>query len=393
MVCVRGMRSGARMVAAMTRRPFMRVRLQGGRFEEAGLPFPILVDLEQLQSMVVEIAKWRFRENRGRIRSPSGFDQAYLKISGLRGGSSVEVDLGTTLPVLEGVPIPNQEYFEEAGSLLVEAIESAGRGAEHPNDSLPARYMGYFNRIGRSLLNDEVMEIEVAGGRAARLTQKLRAVLVRRSVNDLMRDVTVRGTVTEADQKNMTFRRQQIHGAQVDCSFHERHGDTVIEAHASYKSHKGRNRILVRVRGTGTYGKFDRLQRVDPVTSVEPLDPLDVDARLDGFRNLQDGWLEDGGVAPDHAGLDWLADIFGKYYPVDMPLPRTYPMADGGVSLEWSFGEREADVEINLKSGAGEWCVFNSSTKECEEDKKVKLDYSGWRQIFDDLRRLGEQTK
>ena len=242
----------------------MRVRLQGGRFEEAGLPFPILVDLEQLQSMVVEIAKWRFRENRGRIRSPSGFDQAYLKISGLRGSSVVEVDLGTTLPVLEGESIPNQEYFEDAGSLLVEAIESAGRGAEHPNASLPARYMGYFNRIGRSLLNDEVMEIEVAGGRAARLTQKLRAVLVHRSVNDLMRDVTVRGTVTEADQKNMTFRLQQIHGAQVDCSFHERHGDTVIEAHASYKSHKGRNRILVRVQGTGTYGKFDRLQRVDP---------------------------------------------------------------------------------------------------------------------------------
>ena len=57
-------------------------------------------------------------------------------------------------------------------------------------------------------------------------------------------------------------------------------------------------------------------------------------------------------MAPDHAGLDWLSDVFGKYYPVDMPLPRTYPMADGGVSLEWSFGEREADVEINLKSRA-----------------------------------------
>ena len=377
----------------MTRRPFMRVRLQGGRFEEAGLPFPILGDLEQLQSMIVEIAKWRFRENRGRSRSPSGFDQAYLKITCLHGGSAVEVDLGTTLPVLEGESIPNQEYFEEAGSLLVEAIESAGRGVEHPNVSLPAQCMRYFNHIGRSLLNNEVMEIVVTDSHPARLTQKLRAALVRHSANDLMRNVTVRGTITEADQKDTTFRLQQIHGAHVDCSFHEQHRDTVIEALASYKSHEGRNRILVRVQGTGTYGKSDRLQCIDPVTSVEPLDPLDVDARLDGFRNLQDGWLEDGGVAPDHAGLDWLSDVFGKYYPADMPLPRTYPMADGGVSLEWSFGEREADVEIDLKSRAGEWCVFNSGTKECEEDKKVKLDYSGWRQIFDDLHRLGEQTK
>ena len=387
------MRNCARTVAVMAGRPFMRVRLRGGRFKEAGLPFPVLGDLAHLQSMVVEIAKWRFREKRGRSRSPSGFDQVYLKITGLRGGSSFKVDLGTTRPVPEGEPIPNREYFEEAGSLLVETIESAGRGAEHPNARLPARYMGYFNHIGRSLLNDEAVEVAVAGGRPARLTQKSRAALVRRSANDLMRDITVRGMVTEADQKDMTFRLQQIHGAQVDCSFPERYGDAVIGALASCKNRKGSNRALVRVRGTGAYGKSGRLLRVDPVTSVEPLDPMDVDARLDGFRNLRDGWLEDGGAAPDHAELDWLADVFGKYHPAGMPLPRTYPMADGGVSLEWSFGEREADVEIDLKSRTGEWCVFNGGTKECEEDKEVKLDDPGWRQIFDDLRRLGEQAE
>ena len=377
----------------MARRPFMRVRLRGGRFKEAGLPFPVLEDLAQLQSMVAEIAKWRFREKRGRSRSPSGFDRVYLKITGLRGGSSFKVDLGTTRPVPEGEPIPNQEYFEEAGSLLVETIESTRRGAEHPNARLPARYMGYFNHIGRSLLNDEAVEVAVAGGRPARLTQKSRAALVRRSANDLMRDITVRGMVVKADQKDMTFRLQQIHGAQVDCSFPDGMGTRLLRHSPAARTAKAETGRWCECGGTGTYGKSGHLMRVDPVTSVEPMDPLDVDARLDGFRNLRDGWLEDGGAAPDHAGLDWLADAFEKYHPAGMPLPHTYPMAGGGVSLEWSFGEREADVEIDLKSHTGEWYVFNGGTKECEEDKKVKLDDPSWRQIFDDLRRLEVQAE
>ena len=117
---------------------------------------------------------------------------------------------------------------------------------------------------------------------------------------------------------------------------------------------------------TGIYDRQDRMQCAEPIRSIEPLDPLDVDARLDRFRNLRDGWLEDGGVAPDHGGLDWLSGVFERYYPDDLQLPRTYPTAESGVSLEWSAGNQEIDMEVNIDDNTGEWYVFNRDSKHSE---------------------------
>lgn len=194
-----------------------------------------------------------------------------------------------------------------------------------------------------------------------------------------MRDVTLRGLISEVDLKNMRFRLEPIYGSAIHCPFLEQHMETVLEALNNYKNSKDRNKIRVRVQMTGTYDMQDSLQRVESVRSVEPLDLLDVGARLDEFRNLQDGWLEDGGVAPDHDGLDWLSGIFERHYPDDLQLPRTYPTAEGGVSLEWSAGKLEIDIEVNLHNRTGKWIVFNKDSKLIEEERGLELDVSdGW---------------
>ena len=353
----------------------MSVKLSGGRFKEAELPFFILGDLAPLQDMVVDVAKWLFREESGRRRSPSSFDQAYLKIVGLQPGSTIaEIDIDTTRVILDGAPVPNQEHFEAAANSIVNVIGLAEQGAKHLNGCIPPRCMVYFNRVGRSLMSDEVMEITAADKRTARLTQQSREVLVRHSVGEIMRDITVRGVISETDLKNMKFRLEPIYGTIVNCPFLEQHRETVLDALDSYKNNEDRNRMQVRVQMTGMYDRQDRLQRVEHTRSVEPLEPLDVDARLDRFRNLRGGWLEGGGVAPDHEGLDWLSGVFKRYYPHDLQLPRTYPTAEGGVSLEWSAGKLEIDMEVNLDDHAGEWYVFNKDSKRGEEEKNLNLD-------------------
>ena len=181
---------------------FIRVKLSGGRFKEAELPFFILEDLASLQDMVVDVAKWSFKEKHERKRSPSVFDQTYLKIIGLRGGSAmVEIGIDAVRPILEGMPVPNQEHFEDAADNIVNVIELANQGPDHLDGRMPVRYMAHFNRIGRSLSNNEVMEITTANRRSASLTQQTREVLVRHSVGEIMRDITIRGVVDEADQK------------------------------------------------------------------------------------------------------------------------------------------------------------------------------------------------
>ena len=153
----------------MSKSGIVRTRMSGGRFKEAGLPLFMLGDLAPLQDMVVDIAKWLFREEYGRRRSPSSFNQTHLKIAGLHSGSAVaEIDIGTARRILDGVPVPNQEHFEAAANSIVNVIGLAEQGAERLNGHLPPRCMAHFNRVGRGLLNDESMEITATDRYTAR---------------------------------------------------------------------------------------------------------------------------------------------------------------------------------------------------------------------------------
>ena len=199
----------------------------------------------------------------------------------------------------------------------------------------------------------------------------------------LMRDIALRGTIFEANQDKMTFSFRPVYGPQVNCRFAERHRSEIIDALKDYRD------VRVLVYGTGIYDRQSRLSRVESVTHVEPLDPLDVPAQLDEFRSLQDGWLEGGGNAPNHEGLDWLAEAFGLYYPDDLPLPHAYPMADGGVSLEWGLDSREADIEVNIMAHRGEWYVYNTSTGDGEGENNLNLNEpDDWLWLIDQVRRL-----
>ena len=114
---------------------------------------------------------------------------------------------------------------------------------------------------------------------------------------------------------------------------------------------------------------------------------MDVGSRLDELRDLQDGWLDGDGVAPDHAGLDWLSGVFKMYYPDDVQLPHTYPTEDGGISLEWSSDAWEIDIEVDLKKHTGEWYAFDKNDKNCEEEKNLELDRP------DDWKWAGERVR
>ena len=107
-------RAGKRRAGPMTDGVFIRATLRGKRFKDGELPLSVLADLASLQGMVIDVAKWRFGEaNPDRRRSPRGFDQVYLKLTGLgSGGSVAKIEIDTARSVLFGVP--NQEYFEMA---------------------------------------------------------------------------------------------------------------------------------------------------------------------------------------------------------------------------------------------------------------------------------------
>jgi hypothetical protein len=108
------------------------------------------------------------------------------------------------------------------------------------------------------------------------------------------------------------------------------------------------------------------------------VDPQDIPARLDELRTLKDGWLDGSGLAPSAKGLDWLATALDQYYPDNLPLPYFYPVAEGGVQLEWPIKPQEVSLEIDLAQKSGEWHVLNIDTN-AEELKSLNLaDEAAW---------------
>lgn len=113
-------------------------------------------------------------------------------------------------------------------------------------------------------------------------------------------------------------------------------------------------------------------------------------ARLDEFKQLNDGWLDGKGIAPASEKLDWLANAFQDNYPEELPPPYFYPTAEGGVQAEWSVGKWEITLEVDFDSAQGEWHALHMMGK-TEEVKTLDLNVpDDWRWIAAEIaRRLG----
>ena len=120
--------------------------------------------------------------------------------------------------------------------------------------------------------------------------------------------------------------------------------------------------------------------------TVDWLNPLDVPARLEEFRDMEDGWEGGKELAPNNAGLEWLSNRFVNHYPYDVPLPCTYPSYKGGIQMEWSIGTTAAVLEIDLETHNGEWFWFDiNSNEETLLDLNLETD-GGWATLVEHVR-------
>ena len=118
---------------------------------------------------------------------------------------------------------------------------------------------------------------------------------------------------------------------------------------------------------------------------------MDISNRLDELRSLKDGWLEGGGLAPPHEGLDWLSRTFVRYYPENLPPPYLYPTEEGGVQAEWSLGPKEVSLEIELRSHSGEWHVLDMETDAVSE-RTLNIDNANaWKWLVEQIRQMNKE--
>lgn len=365
--------------------PFISPRLTGKRFEDHAIPLELLEDFSALEELVFEVAKHLYLiDNPGRQRVARGFANGVsLKLSGVESGSAVPKIL-LVAATLGLFPNENSHYFERARDQIIKGIDAAAKN-QNVSTYIPENLLGYFNRIGKRLKDDETIDFSPDTNYDAKLTKATRKKLVLSSPKneEVVSEASVRGTIPEADKSRHTFTIQLQSGQRVLADLAAPHQETVLEAFNKFE-----DRCHVLVSGVGVYDKFDRLTKFQSIEHVTMLDPLDVGVRLNDLAELRDGWLNGEGTGLDRSALRWFADTFDNNYEVELPLPLLFPTLDGGIQAEWSVINIEISLKIDLQNKIGHFHSLDIATGIDTEHIISLGDNEGWKLLNTTLNTL-----
>lgn len=359
---------------------FLKPKLDGDRFDGHTIPLELLKDFAVLEEMLVEVAKWKFRKQfpqreRGLRNFTKGIE---LHLAQIEEGSAIPA-IVLTFSAL--VPPPNAMYLDQARTAIIEAISSAEHN--HAPD-LPPNLLSYFDRFGRGLRENESMTFTNNKGEPVHLTTEVRHRLIRAAqVQEWTEEISVRGKIPEMDQIRGTFELLLLDGKKLEAPLSDQHRGTLFQAFDGYK-----NGTAVMLQGVAKRDR-NRFRSIELIQHVSILDPLDVSLRIAELGKLEDGWLDGNGKAPALGQLNTLGQLFDLYFAADIQLPHIYPTAEGGIQAEWSVGQWEATLEIDIDSWNAEYQAFNISTGQTHE-AYLRLDLpNNWQELEKQLREIG----
>lgn len=367
---------------------FLAPRFEGERFKDHKLPLDVLKDLVALQEMIGAAAKWKYlHDHPGRVRLPRGFSESVsLDLVQVQEGSAIPVIKLTLLSLALLFPELDEQNrcYTWARDALIETIATAEAG-NYQAYPLPDELLVHFQHVGQSLRDGESISFDPGNHyRPARLTKETRSAILSRSsrTNEQTTQVTVRGMVPEMDQEKATFEFQIAPEQRVKVTFSPEHRECVMQAFNGYRDGK-----KIMIRGLARYNRNEKLLGFAAVDAMVLLMKLDPGARLQEFKQLDNGWLDGKGLAPDPVQLDWLDSALQKFYP-DGPLPYLYPTAEGGVQAEWTLGSWDISLNIDLPQHHGEWHALHLVTDE-EDSRVLNLDNpSDWHWLQNKVKAL-----
>lgn len=361
---------------------FLKPKLTGARFQNATVPLELLKDFSALQEMLVEVAKWEFRNSHpDRERTPRNFTaEVDLHLTSVEEGCAI-----LTISLVFATLFPassNLTYFEQARTDIVEAIASAEHGS---TPRLPPNLLNYFDRFGRGLRTGESISFE-REGRQATLTPDTRNRLMHYAqVKEWTEEAALRVRIPEADKGRGSFEMERSDGTKLKGDLSDLYQDAILGAFANYNT--GHDEYVL-IQGIVRKDRNNRLGRFESIEHVTPLDPLDVTLRLDELAKLEDGWLDGKGKAPAKEKLEWIAATFESSFDTGLSLPHLYPTAEGGVQAEWSLNDWEVSLDIDLEKREGSYQALNVKDGTCKELILPLEDREGWSRLNEALRQL-----
>lgn len=350
--------------------------LKGARFEGHALPLTVLPDLTAYRDLVLEVARVLFfRDNPERQRVPRGFEEGFeLVLRGIGEGSAVaalerRTSVPAQLPLLVARP---PDYFEQARDVVSLTIEAMRTGRPAPV-AFPLEAVRCFNSFGRTLRDDESIEIRGPGGRSAvalytKATRKKLVLLKEGTYEDV---VEVTGRVVQFDTQRRTF--GLLVGEQTVAGMLDGLNPRQLGIVRTAAVHTEDLRIYAA--GVGAYDVLDRLVRLVSIKDLsfaedEDLrEALDIDKRLAALAELGEGWLDGAGHTVPKPTVIRLAMLLKDAEAQGLQRPYLYPTPEGTVQAEWSFPDAEVsalfDAEVHVASCVG---VMKKSGASKDED-------------------------
>lgn len=272
---------------------------------------------------------------------------------------------------------------------MIGIIGSVKHNGYRHSSRISPKALSFLGQLGKNLLDGESIEFSIPTLQIpVELTVEIYRLLAEGiSRTSPARVATLRGKVHRMDQKNGMFTMQQIYGPHINGPIPEVYRKIFFDAFNGYEA-DATVQIEFKV-----YDRLGQPVQIQSITKVHLLDRLDVPAQLDEMRGIKDGWLDGHGTAPSLKGLAWLSETFSRYYPHNATLPYVCPTPEGGINMEWSVGQREIGLEIDIEKHHGEWSWDDMGTGASDE-RCLDLDkHDSWEWVAGQIQSMAEMSK
>lgn len=231
----------------------------------------------------------------------------------------------------------------------------------------------------------ESISFDRPAGRA-NLTPDTRKELMRHAqAKEWTEEAALRVRIPEADKGRNSFEMELSNGTKLKAELSDLYQSAILDAFGSYNS--GRDEYVL-IQGILRKDRDNHLKCFESIEHVTPLDPLDIDLRLEKLSQLKEGWLDGKGLAPASEQLDWLAGAFDTNFDADLPLPYLYPTAEGGIQAEWTLNEWAVSLEIELERKLGTFQALNLQNDTSTEHIFPLDNPEGWSELNEALKAL-----
>lgn len=280
---------------------FIKPKLVGERFNDHSIPVEVLKDWAAFEGLIAETAKWLYlQENSERQRVPRGFADGFaLHLSSVGEGSAVAT-LDRIHPPGSLLPDIHAEWFEKARDRILEVMSAVSAGISI-DALLPKNLLFYFDQFGRSLRETERVEFQSGNNPVVIYDTRVRKALVLRTASEYRTEEQLRGAISELDAEKGTLTFKLVNGRKISGTYTKEVRGQAVAALGSF------GESLVLAECIVVRDQSDTPKSIEGISRIEPLDPLDVPARLEALALLRDGWMDGESLAPPKDGLTWFS--------------------------------------------------------------------------------------